>query len=154
MIPVVPDLQDAVINYAAHCLRAKVKFLVIKSIINAVKNDPPIVLIVADRKQKVLPIRYRDSHVGYFGKRGMSLLGAMEVRSKSVENESVFEYTFVDYVVKNHTSQDHVKKAAGMQLAVGSIAERHPGAKSVVLQTDNATAFFPSRACSLCVQHE
>ena len=33
-----------------------------------------------DHKQKVLPMIYREGQVEYFGKKGMSLLGAMLVR--------------------------------------------------------------------------
>ena len=49
---------------------------------------------------KKLQVRYCEGEVDYYGKKGMSLLGIMEI-SWIVDGEvSIFEYSFVDYVIR------------------------------------------------------
>lgn len=112
MVTGIPKLAECVIHYASHRLRANVQFAATRSIYDSMKADPSIVLMLPDHKQKVLQMRYREGQVEYYGKKGMSLLGMMEVRWKVDGDDSGFEYSFVDYVVKGYTSQDHVQVAA------------------------------------------
>ena len=64
------------------------------------KLDPSIIYMVPDHKQKVLQMRYFEGQVDYFGKKGMSLLGVVEVRCKVDGKISGFEYSFVYCVIK------------------------------------------------------
>ena len=54
----------------------------------------------------------------------------MEIRWKVDGEVSWFEYSFIDYVIKGYSSQDHVQAAAVIQLAVDTVQERHLAAKS------------------------
>ena len=56
-----------------------------------------------DQKKKVIGMMFREGQVEYFGKKGMSLLGSMEVRQKESSDGSQsqgFHYYFVEYVTK------------------------------------------------------
>ena len=46
----------------------------------SMKTEPFIVYMVLDHKQKVLQMSFREGQVDYFVRKGMSLLGMMEVR--------------------------------------------------------------------------
>ena len=54
---------------------------------------------------------------------------------------SEFVYSFVDYVIKGYSGQDHVHIAAAIQLAVDTVRYRHTSAKNIIIHTDNASGF-------------
>ena len=56
-----------------------------------------------------------EGQVDYFGKKCMSLLGMMEVRRKVDGKISGFKYSFVDYIIKGKSGQDHVQVVAVIQ---------------------------------------
>ena len=62
-------------------------------------------------------MKYCKGHFYYFGKKDMSLLGMMEVRWKVDVKISVFEYSFVVYLINGYYGQDYVQVAAVTQLA-------------------------------------
>ena len=84
---------------------------------------------------------YCQVQVDYFGKKVISLLVMMEVRWKVDGKIIGFEYSFVDYVIKGYSGQDHVQVASVIQLSVDTVQERHPEAKKIIIQTDNAIDF-------------
>jgi hypothetical protein len=84
----------------AHRLRAKVQFVAIKKIRSELSTHNA--LLVIDHKQNVLPQSYEEGQVEYFGKRGMSLLGAMLVRKvERNDGKACLEYYFYNIVVEN-----------------------------------------------------
>ena len=86
-------------------------------------------------------MRYREGQIYYYGKIGMSLLVFMEIRWKVDGDVSRFEYSFVDYVIKRYSGQDHVQVASEIQLAVDAEQDRYPAAKNIIIQSDNAIIF-------------
>ena len=58
-------------------------------------------------------------------KKGMGLLGIMEIRRKFDGEVSGFEYSFFDYVIKGYSGQDHVQVSVVTQLAVDTVQYRH-----------------------------
>ena len=55
--------------------------------------------------------------------------------------DSGFEYSFVDFVIKWYTGQIHVKVADLIQWALDTVQYRHPAAKKFFIQSDNASGF-------------
>ena len=80
MIESLPVLQKAVTNYTSHRLRTNIQFNAIRLIMNELKNDSSSVILVIGHKQKIEPMRYRETQVKYYGKKGMSLRGMMMIR--------------------------------------------------------------------------
>eukprot|EP00957_Ditylum_brightwellii_P078139 5940772-Ditylum_brightwellii.AAC.1 len=62
-----------------HQLQANIQFSAIGKIKDQLKLDLKQILMVMDHKQKVLPMKYQEGQVEYFGKKGMRLLGFMVV---------------------------------------------------------------------------
>ena len=84
---------------------------------------------------------YQEGQVDYYGKKGLSLLGIMDMRCKIDREVSGFEYSFVDDLIKGYSGRDHVQVAAVIQLVVGKVQNRHPSAKKFIIQSDNASGF-------------
>lgn len=134
-------IQKTVIWYMSHKLRAKVQFLAIAKIKGVVKTDRSCVLIVMDHKQKILPQKYREGQVEYFGKKGMSLLGFMIVRGYIDGEESGYEYNFIDVVVEGYAGQNNTQVAAIIKVVKDYINTNFPDATSATIQSDNASCF-------------
>lgn len=129
-------------QYLAHRLRAKVQFYAIALQKMWLKTNPKTkLLIVLDHKQKVLPMKHRESQVEYYGKQGMSLLGAMHVRWIVEDDDDGFQYTFTDYFIKGYSAQDNVQVCGCIQTMVRNIHELNPEKKEICFQSDNATCF-------------
>jgi hypothetical protein len=124
--------------YMAHRLRAKVQFAAIDKI--KCTLAPGTVLLVIDHKQKVLPMRYREGMIEYFGKRGLSLLGGMLVRNV-VNDDGVpgTVYEFYDCVVQNYSDQDNQQVMAVVEALIRAIKEKNPDVEDVIVQSDNAS---------------
>ena len=71
--------------------------------------------------------------------KGRWLLGFMEIMWKVDGGVSGFEYSFVDYVVKGYSGQNHIQVEAAIQLAVDIVQDRHPAAKIFIMQSDNTS---------------
>ena len=84
---------------------------------------------------------YRERQVEYYVQIGMSLLGFMKIKWKVDGEVSVFEYSFVEYIIKGYSGQYNVQVEAVTQLAVDTVQHRHPAAKRVIIQSDNAISF-------------
>ena len=67
------------------------------------KTYPSIIYMIPDYKQKVFQMRYREGQVHYYGKKGMNLLGILEIGWKVDGNVSGFKYQFVDNVIKGYS---------------------------------------------------
>lgn len=134
-------MQKTLLQYMAHGVRAKVQFAAIKETKEKMKVDPNTILIVIDHKQKILPLKYREGQAEYFGKKGMSLLGAMIVRWVETEDCKGYEYRFSDYVFKGYAGQDNTQVAAAIEVIVNQVHKTYPYVKQIVLQSDNATCF-------------
>ena len=141
MMAEVPKLSYAVLHYASHLLSANVQFSAIEKIMQSIKTNPSIIYMVPDHKQNVLQMRYQEGQVDYYGKIGMSLLVFMEINWKVDGDVSGFEYSFVDYVIKGYSDQDHVQVAFLIRSAVDTVQDRHPSAKNVIIQSDIASDF-------------
>ena len=84
---------------------------------------------------------YKEGKVEYFGKKGMSLLVIIEISCKFDGEVIGFEYSFVDYIIKGYSGQDHVQVADVIQLSVSTVQDCHPAAKKVTIQSNNASGF-------------
>ena len=107
------------------------------------KTDPSIIYMVPYHKQKVFQMIYQEGKVDYYDKKGMSMLGFMEIRCKVDGEVSGFEYLFIGYIIKGYSGQDNVWVAAVTQLAVDTVQDCHPATKKVIIQSDNASGFAP-----------
>lgn len=118
-----------------HRLRAKIQFQKIGKIKEWLKDDPDTrMLLMIDRKQKVLPMKHREDQVEYYGKTGMSILGAMEVQWIQRDNDPWrFQYSFVDYVIKGYSAQDNVQVCACVAKMVEVLTERHCKLKQICI---------------------
>ena len=136
-------LQDVVKWYMGHRLRATVQFDGIAKIKASLKESNDRVLVVMDHKQKVLPMKFHEGQVEYFGKKGMSLLGFMIVSnySEGDESDSGYQYEFIDVVVEGYSGQDHVQVASIIAHVLDIIKMKHPGVNLVFMQSDNASCF-------------
>ena len=70
--------QPVIKSYMAHRVRAVAQFVKIEK--EKTKFTDRSCGLWFDHKQKVLPMRFREGQMEYFGKRGMYLLGAMLIR--------------------------------------------------------------------------
>ena len=75
-------------------------------------KDKSCILIVLDHKQKILPMKYREGQIEYFGKKGMSLLGTMHVVYTEQNGTKGYRYSFEDYIVSGYTGQGNVQVGA------------------------------------------
>lgn len=154
MYRAIPILTYAIKHYMAHRLRAKVQFVAIDNEKESLKNDPTILYICIDHKQKILQIRFREGQVEYYGKTGMSDLGAMimqwvvrKVKQKSANGTIIekevggFEYSFLNLLFKDYTGQDHVQVSSAIEKIVSYVKEKYPEVKEIIIQSDNATCF-------------
>ena len=127
--------------YLAHQVRAYAQFSKLKEETSRFTNKR--CGLVFDHKQKILPFRFREGQVEYFGKRGMSLLGFMLIRRvrntvKGVEVEGL-SYQFYDVVVENYSSQDNVQVLSILDAIVDQIHEDFPEIDELMLGSDNAS---------------
>ena len=134
-----PKLSDVVTHYASHRLSTNVQFNAIEKNMQSIKTYPSIIYMIPYLKQRVLQMRYCEVQVDYFGETGMTLLGIMEIRWKVDGEVSRFEYSFVSYVVKGCSIQDHVQVSAVIQLAVDTVQYRQPAAEKAIIRPDNAS---------------
>ena len=143
MIKTPPIMKTQVKNYMSHRLRAKVQFAAIKTIYQDLTSNR--CLLVFDHKQKVLPRQFREGQVDYFGKRGMSLLGAMFVRrvDRKIKDEIVsgLEYRYIDCVMEHYSAQDSVQVLSTIKLVIEYLRITYPCINSITLQSDNASCF-------------
>ena len=96
-----------------------------------------------DHKQKTLPMRKHEGQIEYFGKRGMSLLGAMFVRRekralKGEEKVGLACY-FYDVVVDKFPSQDNVQVLAIFTSMLSLIHAECPTLQRIMVGSDNAS---------------
>jgi hypothetical protein len=96
-------------------------------------------LLVIDHKQKVLPMSYREGQVEYFGKRGMSLLGAMLVRRVVRDGKVGLEYVFFDCIVERYSSQDNMQVLGVLTSLLPKIKQLYPEITEISIQSDNAS---------------
>ena len=108
MMDVVPKLSYAVSRYASYRLCANVQFSAIEIIMQSIKIDPSIIYMLPDHKLKKLQMRYQEGQNDYYGKKGMSLLGIIEIRLKVDGEFSGFEYSSFSCLIKGYSVQDHV----------------------------------------------
>ena len=139
-----PIIQSQVKNYMSHRMRAKIQFSAINKIYKELTIDENA-LLVFDHKQKVLPRQFREGQVDYFGKRGMSLIGAMFVRriEKERKGEMIIglEYQFIDCIMQSYSSQDSMQVMSCIQTVIENIKTRYPTIKKLTLQSDNASCY-------------
>ena len=86
-------------------------------------------------------MRYQEGQVDYYVKKGMSLLGIVEIRQKFDEGVSGVEYLFVEYVIKIYSGQYHVQVGAVMQLDIYIMQYCHPSPQNAIIQSDNTISF-------------
>ena len=108
MVEALAIMQDVVIWYMAHQLRAKVQFNAIGKVKENLKIDQKQILVVMDHKQKILPMKYWEGQVECLGKNGMSVLGFMVVSHDpgDVTDISGFQFEFIDVVIQGYSGQD------------------------------------------------
>ena len=114
MIQALPYIQEVLIWFMSHRLRAKVQFNAITKIKEELKTNPDHVLVVLDHKQKFFPMKYYEGQVEYFSKKGMYIFGFMTVSHYSGNengDQGGFQYEFVDVFVEGYNGQDNIQVA-------------------------------------------
>lgn len=136
-------LQKNLIRYAAHKIREKHQ----KSYLEQRYEDLALcednAIISIDHKQKVLPSKNREGQSDYFGKKGMSVLGAMLITNGNIVNKLKIE--FIDFVVDNTTAQDAHQVSQLLVYLVRQTHSLNSKIKYITIQSDNASCF-----ASLC----
>lgn len=133
--------RTTVTAYLAHQVRAYAQFSKIKEEENEYTDTR--CGLQFDHKQKILPTKFREGQVEYFGKRGMSILGFMLTKRvvrlfKGVQTEGL-EYHFYDVVVDKYSSQDDLQVLSILDKIIDQIKKDHPAIKELVLGSDNAS---------------
>ena len=141
MIRCIQLLSNSVIRYAGHRVRAKVQFDAISQIKAGMKTDESLLLVVLDHKQKILPMKYREGQVEYFGKKGMSMLGSMHVIFTEHQGCSGYKYSFEDYIIAGYTGQDNIQVGAVVSTIINRIKTTQTNITNIVFQSDNASCF-------------
>jgi hypothetical protein len=137
-----PALKYTVVKYMGH--RARAQFYEIKLLYQRLSNDE--VLIIIDHKQKILGMKYREGQVEYFGKQGMSLLGAMMAQRVRMadKNGAVrpgLRRIHFDLIFDQCKSQDSRQVLGALQELFRYIKDKYPEIKKVYLLSDNASCF-------------
>ena len=98
-----------------------------------------------DHKQKILPMLCREGQIEYFGKRGMSLLGAMLVRRTTITIGDAIstglEYYYYDVVIDKYSSQDNIQVMAVITAVLHRVRQDFQSVQEVMLGSDNASCF-------------
>ena len=116
----VEGMTNTTYNYMHHHNRAFAQFA---AIINKYKEiTGENALIIVDHKQKNLLVKYGESQVEYFGKRGMSLLGAMMIwqesryDKKDNKTKNVLVKVCFDMIFQAFSSQNNLQVLYGIKL--------------------------------------
>jgi hypothetical protein len=133
--------KPTVTSYMAHRLQAMCQFAKLKKEIAGFTNRSGG--LWCDHKQKILPMRKQEGQIEYFGKRGMSLLGAMFVlREKRIvkgEEKVGLAYYFYDVIVDKYSSQDNVQVLATVTSILEMLRTDFPNLQDVMIGSDNAS---------------
>lgn len=147
MLETVPLLKDHMIKYMGHQVRAFVQHHEIKQRYKNLQEDVEIILTL-DHKQKTLSMKHREGQVEYFGKAGMSLLGAMKARrvrrldkKRTNTMKTGIEKIHFDVVFDRYKSQDSPQVLGALQCLIDFIHQEFPEVKKVTLLSDNASCF-------------
>ena len=88
-------------------------------------------------------MKYREGQIEYYGKKGMSLLGAMFVQCvRNYDGYTGVKYSFVDYVIKGYSAQDNTQVSSIIQLLLKFVKRKLTNVKEICLQSDNASCFI------------
>jgi hypothetical protein len=144
MAAAAPALKDTVLKYMGHRVRAYAQFHEIKLLYQRLSKEE--VLIIIDHKQKILGMKFREGQVEYFGKQGMSLLGAMMVQriwiadKNNVVRPGLRRIHF-DLIFDQYKSQDSRQVLGALQELFHYIKLKYPDIKKAHLLSDNASCF-------------
>jgi hypothetical protein len=76
--------------------------------------------------------------VKHFGKRGMSLLGAVLVSCVERDGKVGLEYVFLDCIVERYSSQDNMQVHGVLTLLLHLIKAQYPDTTEISITLDNA----------------
>ena len=97
--------DDSLKKYIAHWVQAFSQFCTIDKLLSSISETT--VGLWIDHKQKILPMIYPEGQLEYFGKKGISLLGAMLLRRivKKIKDKDVIglEYFLYDTIIQNYS---------------------------------------------------
>ena len=129
-------------TYMAHRVRAVAQFAQLRK--ETLGFSEEVCGLWLDHKQKILPQIFREGHVEYFAKRGMSLLGCMLVRRVTRENSAGNQitgltYNFYEVVINKYSDQDHVQVLGVLDAIIHKIQNDFPKIKHLMLGSDNAS---------------
>jgi hypothetical protein len=134
-------VQPTIVQYMAHRVRATCQFVKLKEEISNFTETSGGLWF--DHKQKILPMRKHEGQIEYFGKRGMSLLGAMFVikEKRIVKGEETIGlvYYFYDVAVDKYSSQDNVQVIAVLTSVLQFLKTDFPNLQQVMVGSDNAS---------------
>ncbi len=134
MIPACDLLNFELMGYATHQVRGKHQENEIKLIHERIADPQSnTAVIIMDHKKKVLPMRYREGQVHFFGKRGFSLLGILV----SFRDQS----KFYDVVVQGFSTQNAFQVQSIVQYVRKLIKSDFPLVSRIIIQSDNASAY-------------
>ena len=92
----------------------------------------------------------------YYGKKGMSLMGAMEmqwVKNVNAAGELVegFQYSVTNYICKGYAGQDNVQVASLLEIIINEVQQKHKHVSEIILQSDNATCLRHRNIYPFCI---
>ena len=124
-----------------HKIRAKTQFVAMEKYVQSIIDEHPKKHVVfIDHKKKVMPQKYREGQVEYFGKKGMCVLGAMLISHAERDSKWGFEYTFYDMIIKGYLDQDVLQVAAVLtKVLLPQLKKDKPLLEELIIISDNAS---------------
>ena len=139
ILRVAEHTKHEILHYSKHIVRDWWQSTSIASVKTALSLGEGMVII--DHKQKVMPSRQNEAQTDYFGKRGMSVLGALLIVKRANRNGDIeYQHNFIDVVMKNVTSQRAVDLLPGIECILQEVKQTH-NVNTVFIVSDNAGAF-------------
>jgi hypothetical protein len=131
--------------YVRHVMRGAV----MNRAIAKVADDLPVgtLLVILDHKQKIQPINFNESSEEYFGKKGISMLGA-SARYR-LEPEGPLSTRYYD-VPSSNNKQNAFQVQSLLNLMVPEFKMLVPGASQFILISDNGSAFSGAENLAFC----
>ena len=135
-------LEASLYRYISHKVREKHQKNEMLRLYKDTIANPSKIVVVIDHKQKILSEVYRESQAAYFSKKGMSLLGTMELHTTF--NETNLQIEFCDFIIDGSSTQDAEQVQQLLVAIVHRIKNRYPMVKEILIQSDNAACFSNS----------
>ena len=91
-------------------------------------------------------MKCREGQIDCYGKKGMILLGSMEVQWATREDAigkivGGFQHKFCDYALKGYSGQDNVQVSSSLEIITHGVSNKCPNMTEIAFQSDKTTCF-------------